>query len=91
MIWLLPHHPLHSISRQKARPAIHRKTKNERHLTDGRGGGGGAKYNKGEKSLVLYKSFNTLRFKHNISVYSPPRKNTRVLESAYLKKSKVTA
>jgi hypothetical protein len=58
--WLLPQH----LPSLKAWPVTHKKTVKERQLAGGREGGGvgGAKLYD-DKSLVLYKSFNTLDWK----------------------------
>jgi hypothetical protein len=63
MIWLLAH-PLPPSAVSKLDPATHRKTEKERQLADGRGGkGAGEEPNHmTAKSLVLFKSFNTLCF-----------------------------
>jgi hypothetical protein len=52
--------PLISLSRQYAWPATHRKTDNERHFADGKGGRARSRIIKPQESLALYKSFNTL-------------------------------
>ncbi len=61
IIWLLAH-PIPALSRQKAWPATHRKTEKERQVAEGRGGRGWARSRiiLPQKSLALYKSFNSL-------------------------------
>ncbi len=59
------HSPLQppSLSRQKVRPATHRKTETDKKLAGWRDGGGGwgrSQIIRRRESLVLYKSFNTL-------------------------------
>jgi hypothetical protein len=51
--------PLPTLSRQKARPAIHRKTEKERQLAEGEGVGKEPIHTMRE-SLVLFQSFNTI-------------------------------
>jgi len=74
-IWFFAH-PLLHLSRQKTRPATHRKTEKERHLADGRGGGWArSRIILQQECLVLYKSFNTLCttpwYIHNIIKHDP--------------------